>query len=255
MNNSMIDNKYYMLTMAYDALIECNTHLSTLRCAIENDFNFSEDKFFSNPLEYGPRTSLNHAACEFKLDAIKFIIRDMGKQNIYKNLIVDEDRILKLFGIGYGSTQKYGTGFNSQDVVDSFNELYPIEDIESILYTQILHTAKGSIPGFFRQGDRKIERFGKQNDGLILHFTKPDYDRSNSNYTSALLKLIEITLVHVSPSNAEHVIVEPGEKYTTFYTKSIKGYKNGKLKVVFKSPDDADTISNLLLQEDTEDVF
>ena len=249
------DNKYYMLTMAYDALIECNAHLSTLKCTIENDFKDPNDKFFSNPLEYGPRTSLSHAACEFRLDAIKFIIRDMGKQNIYKNLIVDEDRILKLFGIGYGSTQKYGTGFNSQDVVDSFNELYPIEDIESVLYTQILHTAKWSIPGFFRQGDRKIERFGKLNDGLILHFTKPDYDRSNTNETSALLKLIEIILTPISPSSAAHLIIEPGEKYTTFCTKSIKGYKNGKLKIVFKSPNDADTICYLLLQEDKEDVF
>ncbi len=251
----MSENKYSTLTTAYEDIIDCMMNLSKYKCIIEKDFHDENDKFFSNPLEYGPRRDLEHAAREFREDCLKFIIRDMSRQELYKNLIVDENRILKLFGVGYNSIQKHGDGFNSQDVVNTFNELYPMDDIESILYTQILHTAKGSIPGFFRQGDRKIERFGKLNEGLILHFTKPDYDRSNTNDTSALLKLIEITLTPISPSSAAHLIIEPGEKYTTLCTRSIKGYKNGKLKIVFKSIEDADTIYNLLLQEDKEDVF
>lgn len=255
MNSSMMDNKYSTLTTAYDEMINCRSNLTKLKHIIEHQFNPTDNESFSNPLSYSPRTDIENATRKFRIECIKFIVRDLSEHKIYKNLIIDEERILKLFGVGYGSIEKYGTGFDSQNVVDCFNELYPLEYIESIIYTQILHNAQKSIFGFYHKSDPIIKRFGKCKDGIILQYNSSRYTTSNSNYTSALLKLLDITLIPVSPSSAAHLVIEPGEKYTTLCTRSIRAYQNGKVKIVFKSVEDADTISNLLLQEDKENVL
>lgn len=245
--------KYAALTTAYEEMLICSAKLTELKNNIEHDLNSNDDIYFSNPLNYGPRAKIIDSIHDCKEDFIKFVIQQMSSVSTYKNLIVDEETILKQFGIGYGSIEKYGPGFQGKNVETCFNEMYPIDQIETLIYDQILEISKRSLPFMVGRKTTEIERF-KDGFGIVLSYCTSNYYGTNSNYTTSLLKLIEITLVPVKPSNAKSVYVGPGETYSSLSCTSIRGYKNGKLKIVFKSKEDANTICNLLLREDAEDV-
>lgn len=245
--------KYAALTAAYDEMNICFSRLTELKNEMEHDFNPNKDIYFTGPLKFGPRKEIENSIQDCKEGFIKFIIEQQSSESTYKNLIIDEDLILKQFGIGYESIEKYGPGFDAKDVVDCFNEIYPLDGIENRIYNQILDVSKRSLPWAIGQKVPIIERF-KDGLGVILSYCTSNYYGTNENYTTSLTKLIEITFTPVKPSNSVGIYVNVGETYSSLSYTSLRGYKNSKLKILFKTRENADTICNLLLKDDKEDA-
>lgn len=244
------------LTVAYEDLSATVVRLGQFKNHIDQDFNMENDKWFHNPLEYGPRRAVESAMHDCKEDFVKFIIRQLSESDRFKNCIIDEDKILKLFGIGYASVEKYGPGFNAQNVVDCFKELYDNEDLEQITYDQILATAKRSVPYSLVSHAAiytDIRRFGKDESGVVLNHCI--YSTDNSNYTVALIKLMFIEYSDVSSLSAKHIFIEPGKKLTKSelpFCESMIAYKNGNLKIKFATKERADQLCKLLLGDDND---
>lgn len=237
------------LTVAYDDLDATIVRLGQYNSHIKQDFNSKDDKFFYSPLEYGPRNAVKSALHDCKGEFIKFIIQQMSKSDRCKNLIIDEDTILKLFGIGYGSVEKYGSGFKAQDVVDCFIELYDRDDMESVVYQQILKIARHTRPWHFSEKNTEIKRFGKDNSGIILrHYD--GYTGNKDNPTTELIKLLFITYEGVSSLSAKNIEVDAGDTLKNSdlpFCESLKAFKNGNLKIKFRSTKRADEVCKLLL--------
>jgi len=214
--------KYAALTTAYEEMLSCVTKLTELRNNIEHDFNPDNDIYFSNPLEYGPRKEIETSIHNCKEYFIKFIVKQIANENIYQNLDINEEAIFRDFGIGYLCGYKYGPEFCAKDVETSFNEMYPLHEIETTIYRQILQNAKKSLAWSGARKTTEIDRF-KNGTGVVLSYCTTNYYGTNNNYTTSLIKLIEIELVPVKPSNAKSVYVEPGEAYSSLSCVSIRG--------------------------------
>ena len=208
-----------------------------------------DGNWFYNPLEYGPRSTVKKALHECKGEFIGFIITQLSKSDRCKNVIIDKDKIIKQFGIGYGSFEKYGSGFRAQDVVNCFTELYDSCDMESAVYNQILLTARRTLPWHFSEKNTEIKRFGKDESGIILrHYD--GYHGANENPTTELIKLLFITYEGVSSLSAKTFEVDAGDTLTKSnlpFCQNLKAFKNGNLKIKFETKEMADEVCELLL--------
>lgn len=237
------------LTVAYDDLVATHVRLTQNNNSITQDFNLNGDIYFSSPLEYGPRSTIDKAIRDCKEDFIKFIIRELGKAERFKNMIIDEDNILKQFGIGYGSIKKYGDGFKAQDIVDCFKDLYDTNNIEQVIHNQILTTAKRTLNWHFGDTTKEIKRFGKGDSGIVLrHYD--GYNGANESPTTELIKLLFIKYEGVSSLSAKTFDIDVGDtlsKSDLPFCENLKAFKNGNLKIKFATKERADEVCDLLL--------
>lgn len=237
------------LTVVYDDLCSTAHRLSRFKNIIDADFKKEDDINFINPLKYGPHNAVKNAMHDCKEDFIKFIIRELGKAERFKNMIIDEDDILKQFGIGYGSVEKYGDGFKAQDVVNCFKKLYDTDDIDLVLHNQILSTAKRTLPWNFSEKNTVIKRFGKDDSGIILrHYD--GYNAINDSPTTELIKLLFIKYEGVSSLSAKTFDIDVGDtlsKSDLPFCENLKAFKNGNLKIKFATKERADEVCVLLL--------
>jgi hypothetical protein len=72
-------------------------------------------------------------------------------------------------------------------------------------------------------------------------------DDEQKSKVSALLKLIQITLNNVKPSQVKGVELEQGATYRDAKTKSLRYFKNNSLKLIFYQKPDADRVMEAIL--------
>lgn len=243
--NKQIVNKYESLTAAYAVMENSLSELKRLKNELATDLNKTD---FINPLESGPVWDIEKGVDRLRHRFIEFIVFDLSKSEKFKNLIIDPDAIYKHFGIGYNSHMTYGFGFDSIHVITCFDKLYNKDNLEQVISEQILKNARFSIPRNKAVVPlTELERFGKDNKGIVLHYVK-SHVYSNTNPTTELMKLLLITYCGESAMSVDAPEIAAGDTITLPCC-VIKAFHNEKLKITFNNEYQADEVCKILLGE------
>jgi hypothetical protein len=239
-NQGMV--KFESLTEAYNVIVSARDSINRIKERIEQDFK-SEDNLYS-PFSY--RHDLNEQVETARTDLTKFVIWQVGKEYLKLNIDLDDKAI-------HDFVEKQGY-FNHIEILQFIREKYADVDAEAL--KQIKAIVKGSLlpVGNFGEGaDRwatanKPEhiRMDGNSTGIELRVWGKDYISARFQ-VSALLKLIQITLNNVKPSQAKGIELEQGATYRDAKIKSLRYFKNNSLKLIFYQKPDADKVIEALL--------
>ena len=243
--------KFNTLTKAYNKLLECRDTLDVLSNLVKKDFqtpNEIELGYFHNPisLSYEFERQIN----EMKTSITNFIHQKIDDK--FGNLVIDSNDLVEYLGLknpGYGNEdrQVLQGPFTAQAVIQYIEDKYA--DEETITLLQLKEHARNALPRLDGFGTEKVSKpehitvIGKT--GIELH--SDTYNHYKSNATSAVIKLIHIKLNGVLPSQAEHHDIDIGAVYSDDKIKSLRKYKNGKLKIIFHTVEDMELIRRLLV--------
>lgn len=205
------------------------------------------DEHISNPLEFGSAWEIEKLAQKMRMEFITYIISSLSSQDRFKNLRIDERELVKHFDDG-------SSGFDPYRVVEYFNDQCDLKDagLKVKVYDQILATARRSIPWNMGKQIHEVERFGKDDSGIVLSFRR-GYSERNSNTTTELIKLLRIIYCGANPLHVSDIQMCEGDELTqcdVYFCDSIRAYKNGKLKIKFATKERADEVCELLLGDD-----
>lgn len=238
------NGKFESLTEAYNVYVSARDSINKIKERIEQDFKSEEETYFSNPLDY--RHNLKDQVETIRQDLTKFLIGQVGKE--YRKMNIDlDDKVIHDF------VNKQGY-FNHAEILQFIKEKYADVDTEAL--RQIKAIVKGSLLPAGNFGDGVTERWTTAN--------KPEHIRMDGNSAgielrvwgeesgqkskiSALLKLIQITLSNVKPSQAKDITVEQGATYRDAKIKSLRYFKNNSLKLIFYQKPDADKVIEAVL--------
>lgn len=118
---------------------------------------------------------------------------------------------------------------------------YKYADEETITLQQIKESASNALP---RVGEYTTEKASKPEHINVVSKTGIElkgsmyYSGRKDDPTAAVIKLIHIKLNHVLPSQAEHHDINCSDTYSDDKIKSLRKYKNGKLKIIFHTVED-----------------
>lgn len=259
--------KFDTMTDAYNKLVECQTTLKQLSAQVEHDLrtqdHIEKGYYFSNPINID--YELERIVDKVKSDSVDFILRYIDKK--FNNLVIDESDVRE-FIEGGEAIQKLGLDqssgkepnrpvllepFTIRAVIQYIKEKYA--DEETITLQQLKEFASHALP---RLDGFSCERVSKPEHILIINktgieLTTDAYYRANKeDPTAAVIKLVHIKLNHVLPSQAEHHNIDFGDAYSDDKIKSLRRYKNGKLKIIFHNKEDMETIRKMLVETNSD---
>ena len=224
--NETILKQMSILTDVYDKLIETQKALDDASHQIERDFESPDEKiFFFNPIGYtvGIRKDIEDAEVSFT----NFVVNQFDKE--YKNLAID----------GY-EMREYTkeNGFNVRNLAEKLAEKYADED--GVTLQQIRTTLESMIPrhGWSNCAKTPDDLLKIGDAGFELEVYGHDWERTTK--VSAVLKMVDIVLRNIKPSEVDIKTVEIGEVYKDDKVKSLRHFKNNSLKVVFYNADDCE---------------
>ena len=233
MTTTDLTEKLSTLTVIYDRLVETENLIDAARKQVEMDFAEPDDEhWFNNPISYTVSVSepIEKAREAFTL----FVVRQLNKN--YKNLTINEN-----MANGYTKDR----GFNAADLVKHIEDVYIDEDDATL--RQIKAVASDLIP-YHNGRKRTIDELDMLGDtGFVLRVHGYEYESKRKVET--FLKLIDITLRGIRPSEVETRTVELGKVYKDDKIKSLRYFKNDSLKVVFKTVDDCEKVKTALFVE------
>lgn len=252
-------NKFDTLTEAYNKLIECQTTLKQASAQVAQDFRtpdvIEKGYYFSNPLDID--YELRKQIGKVKENTIGFILNHMGRK--FNNLLIDERDVCE-FIEGGEVIQKLGIDkpkpnrpvlqgqFTARAVIQYIEDKYA--DEETITLQQIKEFASNTLP---RVGEFTTEKASKPEHIPVINKTGIElrggayWTGHKEDPTAAVIKLIHIKLNHILPSQAEGHNIEYSDVYSDDKIKSLRRYKNGKLKIIFHNEEDMDTIRRVLV--------
>ena len=237
--------KFNTLTKAYNKLLECRNTTDVLSNQVEKDFRTPEDiengNYFSNPIK--PSYELDKIIENMKDEITQFILQHMESK--FKNLKIDR-RDVREFVDGGVAIERMESPFTARAVIRYIEEKYA--DEETITLQQLKEFASHTLP---RLDVHSTDKASKPEHITVINKTgielKDSHSYGKENSTAAVIKLIQIKLNHVIPSLAEHHDIEYGDTYSDDNIKSLRRYKNGKLKVIFHTVEDMELIRRLLV--------
>ncbi len=252
-NQGMV--KFESLTDAYTVYVSARDGINKIKERIEQDFNKGEHPhYFSNPLGHGH--DLNDEVKTVRKDLTKFLIRQVGKEYLSMNIDLDDNAI-------FSFVDKQGY-FNHTEIIQFIKEKYA--DTEAEALRQIKAIVKGVLPvGNYGEPILPCGIIGEAQKGQWATANKPEHIRMDGNSAgielrtwggyedekkrkvSALLKLIQITLNNVKPSQAKGIELEQGATYRDAKIKSMRYFKNNSLKLIFYQKPDADKVIEAIL--------
>lgn len=246
--------KFDTITAAYKKLVECQTTLNQASEQVKHDFRTLDDikkgSYFSNPIEID--YDLNKIVDNVKSRTIDFILRYMDQK--FSNLVIDERDVHDFIEGGEVMDKPKPNGpvlqvpFSVRAVIRYIEKKYA--DEETITLKQIKEFASNSLP---RVGEYTTERASKPEHINVINKTGIElkgsmyYSGHKEDPTAAVIKLIHIKLNHVLPSQAEHHDINCSDTYSDDKIKSLRKYKNGKLKIIFHTVEDMETVRKLLV--------
>ncbi len=237
------NDKFESLTEAYNICVTARDSIAKVKERIERDFN-KDGGLYYNPLGY--RHDLKDQTDELRVALTKFLIGQVGKE--YLKLSIDlDDKVIHDF------VEKQGY-FNHNEVLQFIKEKYADVDAEAL--RQIKTIVKSSLLPVGNFGD-KTDRWAAANKpehirmdgnsaGIELRVWGRDGSEQKSK-VSALLKLIQITLNNIKPSEAKGIELEQGATYRDSKIKSLRYFKNNSLKLIFYQKPDADKVIEAIL--------
>jgi len=269
--NKLTENellKFDTITEAYTKLVECKNTLNQLAQKVESDFKSQEyiDKgyYFSNPIptDY----EIERIANSTKSNIIDFIILYIDKK--FKNLVIDEHDVREFISMGeanqklqfdldqpeFSNARPIMQGqFTARKVIQYIEDKYA--DEETITLQQLKELAKNALPWI---GEYNRDRASKPEHIPVINKTgislnSDTYNHYKSNTPAAIIKLIHIKLNHELPSQAEHHDIDYEDVYSDDKIKSLRKYKNGKLKIIFNTVEDMETVRRMLVGGENED--
>lgn len=245
--------KFDTLTEAYNKLIECQTALGQASEQAKHDFKTPHDiekgYYFSNPIDidYELKSLIN----KVKASITDFI--DGYMDDKFNNLVIDSADVKEYFGLnsrGCNNLEKpvFQGFFTARAVIQYIEEKYA--DEETITLMQIKEYARYALP---RIGEYTTEKPSKPEHILIIGKTGIElicssyYSGGKEDPTAAVIKLIHIKLNRVLPSQAEHHNINYSDTYSDDIIKSLRKYKNGKLKIIFHKQGDMEIMRRTLV--------
>lgn len=231
--------KFNTLTEAYNLLADAEIRRQALAQKLEADFKEPNEKFFVNPLSHY-ELDLEHVLQYARTKFADFITGQLNRE--YENLEIDYQEVEKFV--------EDSKKFDAQEVIKHIREVYA--DMDGISYKQILETCKTLLPWGDFGGKRcvasKPEHIHWINEnGIELRIYGQGYEQKER--VSVFLKLVDIVLCGTKPSQAEGRTVGQGEVYRDDRIKSLRYFKNGSLKVLFNSAEDAEKMKAALVSE------
>ncbi len=233
--------KYHPLSKAYESLQNTISVFKDEKKDLDV-MSYKTSEHISNPLEFGCAWEIEKLAPKMRIEFITFIVSTLSENEKFKNLRIDERELVNNF-------DDTDATFDPSEVVDYFNWRCDSTDLKVRVYDQILATAKRSLPWNFGKQIHEIERFGKDDSGIVLSFHRGHSER-NSNTTTELIKLLRIIYCDADPLSVDAAELREGDELTQCdlpFCISMKSYKNGKLKIKFETKDRADEVCELLL--------
>lgn len=248
-NQGMV--KFESLTDAYTVYVSARDGINKIKERIEQDFNKGD--YFSNPLGHGH--DLKDQVETVRKDLTKFLIGQVGKEYLSMNIDLDDNAI-------FSFVDKQGY-FNHTEIIQFIKEKYA--DTEAEALRQIKVIVKGVLPvGNYGEPILPCGIIGEAQKGQWATANKPEHIRMDGNSAgielrtwvdedekkrkvSALLKLIQITLNNVKPSQAKGIELEQGATYRDAKIKSMRYFKNNSLKLIFYQKPDADKVIEAIL--------
>jgi len=256
-------NKLDTLTEAYNKMVECRTSLKELSVRVLHDFKTSyyieKGYYFSNPIDID--YELRSKTDKLKESITTFILDYMASK--FNNLVINERDVREFIDTGEANQklrfdleqQKYNQArpvlkwpFTVRAVIQYIEDKYA--DEETITLMQIKEFALNTLP---RTDEYPYERVSKPEQIPVTGKTGIEL-KSSSYYSgnkedpiAAIIKLVQIKLNNVLPSQAEHHNIDYNDTYSDDKIKSLRKYKNGKLKLIFHTEGDMETIRDLLV--------
>lgn len=252
-------NKFDTITDAYNKLVECQTTLKQASAQVKQDFRTPDDiekgSYFSNPIEID--YNFEKIVDNVQSKITDFILLYMDQK--FSNLVIDERDVLD-FIEGGEVIQKMRIDkpkpnrpvlqgpFSAKAVIQYIEDKYA--DEENITLNQIKEFASNALP---RVGEYTTEKASKPEHINVVSKTGIElkgsmyYSGRKDDPTAAVIKLIHIKLNHVLPSQAEHHDIHCSDTYSDDKIKSLRKYKNGKLKIIFHTVEDMETVRKLLV--------
>lgn len=242
--------KFDTLTEAYNKLVECQTELKQASAQVSQDFRTIEKvHFFFNPIniDYELRRQID----KVKESITTLILSYMDSK--FNNLVIDSDDVKEYFGLntsGYNNKDRPALQgpFTARAVIQYIEDKYA--DEETITLQQIKEYASNTLP---RVGEYTTEKASKPEHIPVINKTGIElrggayWTGHKEDPTAAVIKLIHIKLNHILPSQAEGHNIEYSDVYSDDKIKSLRRYKNGKLKIIFHNEEDMDTIRRVLV--------
>lgn len=251
--------KFDTMTDAYNNLVECQTTLKQASAQVEQDFRTPDDIekgfYFYNPVEIN--YEFEQIVDNVQSKITNFILWCMDQK--FSNLVIDEQDVHD-FIEGGEVIQKIRIHdpkpnrpvlqgpFSAKAVIRYIEDKYA--DEETITLKQIKESASNALP---RVGEYTTEKASKPEHIPIINKTGIElkgsmyYSGRKDDSTAAVIKLIHIKLNHVLPSQAEHHEINHSDKYSDDKIKSLRRYKNGKLKIIFHTVEDMEIMRRTLV--------
>jgi len=246
-------NKLSKLTEAYNKMVECRNSLKEASSQVLHDFktsdNIEKGNYFFNPIDID--YELRRQNDKVKENITTFILRLMDSK--FNNLVIDEHDVREFIDMGeanrklkfdleqpeynYARPVLQGS-FTVRAIIQYIEDKYT--DEETITLQQIKEFARHALPRV-REHIQIINKTGIELKSVQYYSVRKE------DPTSAVIKLINIKLNHVLPSQAEHYNIDYSDIYSDDKIKSLRKYKNGKLKLIFHTEDDMETIRELLV--------
>lgn len=246
-------SKFDPLTEAYNKLVECKNTLNVLGSQVKQDFQKPDDiekgYYFSNPINVDYEL-------EKLIHGMKEKITDQTRRYLdsrFNNPVIDHYDVEQFVGIhkSVNTNEDRPTlqePFTARAVIQYIENKYA--DEETITLTQLRGYASQTLP---HEPEYPYAKASKPEHIKVINKTGIELG-SNSYYsghkddpTAAVIKLTHIKLNHTLPSQAEHHEINYNDTYSDDKIKSLRRYKNGKLKIIFHKEEDMETIRKLLV--------
>lgn len=252
--------KFDTITAAYNKLVECQTTLKQASAQVKHDFRTPDDiekgYYFFNPIEID--YDFEKIVDDVQSKITDFILRYMDQK--FSNLVIDEQDVhdfieggeviqkMRILHDPQPNRPVLNGQFSTKAVIQYIE--YKYADEETITLKQIKEFASNALP---RVGEYTTEKASKPEHIPIINKTGIElkssiyYSGRKDDPTAAVIKLIHIKLNHVLPSQVEHHDINCSDTYSDDKIKSLRMYKNGKLKIIFHTVEDMETVRKLLV--------
>lgn len=250
--------QFNVMTNAYNALVNCIGDLGQLAEQFKVDFQTQEDienGWFHNPLE--SNFDLENQQYNLKEKITSFI--HIYMENKHENLVIDYGDLKEYIGIsspGYDNENRpvMQGPFTALKVIRYIEKKYA--DEEGVTLEQLKEYARHTLPRL-REYPYNVITDPKlipviNKTGIEIKKSSSYNEHYKKDPTAAIIKLIHIRFSGILPSKAEHHAIEIGDTYSDDKIKSLRKFKNGKLKIVFFNVDDMEAVRKMLVEPPAE---
>ncbi len=246
--------QFATMTDAYNILNRCIGDLEQQAEQFKVDFQTSGDidnEWLHNPLDVD--YDLRDLPDKLKEKITSFIYTYMQKK--HTNLVIDHNDLMKFIGVrspGYDDENRpvLQGPFTALKVIRYIEKKYA--DVEGITLRQLKSYARNALT---REQDYPYEKITDPKLITVINKTGIElrdhlYNKySNEDPSAAIIKLIHIKLSDILPSEAEHHAIDIGYTYSDDKIKSLRRFKNSKLKITFFNEDDMEVVREMLVEE------